>query len=63
MLLDLDLPQTSLYHKRPIGMCRWMGSHFHNLINHNGIAFSIQLLEWGLTFPDFGGKKVLHLYG
>ena len=54
---------TSLYHKRLIGMCRWMRSHFHDLIDYNGVAFSKALLEWGLTSPDFGGKKVLHLYG
>ena len=69
MLLDLDLPQidpgrwggrevgTSLYNKRLIGMCRWMGSYFHDLIDYNGVAFSIELLEWGLTFPDFGVRK------
>ena len=29
----------------------------------DGVAFSIELLEWGRTFSDFGGKKVLHIYG
>jgi len=23
------------------GMCRWMGSHFHDWIDYNGVAFSI----------------------
>ena len=44
-------------------MCRWMGSHFHDWIDYNGVAFSIQLLERGRTFSDFGGKTVLHIYG
>ena len=34
-------------------MCRSMGSHFHNWIEYNGVAFSIELLEWGRTFSDF----------
>ena len=29
----------------------------------DGVAYSIELLEWGRTFSDFGGKKVLHIYG
>ena len=31
-----------------------MGSHFHDWIDYNGVAFSIELLvrEWGRTFPD-----------
>ena len=41
---------------RLIGMCRWMGSHFHVWTDYNGVAFSIDLLEWGRKFPDFGGK-------
>ena len=31
-------------------MCRWMRSHFHDWIDYNGVAFSIELLEWGRTF-------------
>ena len=38
-------------------MCRWMGSHFHDWIDYNGVAFSIELLEWGRTFSDFWGKR------
>ena len=44
-----------LPHKRLMGMCRWMGSHFHDWIDYNGVAFSIELLEWGHTFSDFVG--------
>ena len=33
----------------------------------NGGAFSrldsLELLEWGRAFSDFGGKTVLHIYG
>ena len=32
---------------RLMGMCRWMGSHFHDWIDYNGVAFSTALLEWG----------------
>ena len=30
-----------------------MGSHFHDLIDHIGVAFSIELLKWGRTLSDF----------
>ena len=42
-------------YERLMGMCRWMGSHFHDWIDYNGVAFSIELLEWGRTFSDFLG--------
>ena len=43
-------------YKRLMGMCRWMGSHFHDWIDYNGVAFfSIELLELGCTFSDFFG--------
>ena len=41
--------------KRLMGMCRWMGSHFHDWIDYVGVAFSIELLEWGRTISDFFG--------
>ena len=37
-------------------MCRWMGSHFHNWSDYYGVAFLIELLEWGRKFSNFGGK-------
>ena len=40
-------------------MCHWMGSHFHDWIDYNWVAFSIELLEWGHTFSDVWGKKIL----
>ena len=45
-----------LPYKRLIGMCRWMGSHFHDWSDYNGVAFSIDLLEWGRKFSDFWSK-------
>ena len=45
-----------------LGMCCWMLSHFHDWIDYNGVAFSIDVLEWGRTFADFWDKKVLHIY-
>ena len=30
-----------LPYKKLIGMCRWMGSHFHDWSDYNGVAFSI----------------------
>ena len=46
-----------------MGMCRWMGSHFHDQIDYNGVAFSIELLKWGPKVFDFRGKTVLYNYG
>ena len=44
-----------LPYKRLLGMCRWMGSHFHDWIDYNGVAFLVELLEWGRTFSGFPG--------
>ena len=44
---------------RLMGMCRWMGSHFHDCIDYNGVAFSTELLEWGRIFSEFWGKNLL----
>ena len=38
-------------------MCRWTGSHFHDWSDYNGVAFSIELLEWGCRFSDFWSKQ------
>ena len=46
-----------LTYKELMGMCRWMGWHFHDWIDYNRVAFSIELLEWGRTFTDFGVRK------
>ena len=52
-----------LPYKRLMGMCCRMGSHFHDWNDYNGVAFLIELLEWGRTFFDFRGKTVLYNYG
>ena len=39
-------------------MCRLMGSHFHGWIDYNGVSFSVELLKWGRTFSDLGGKRI-----
>ena len=40
-----------------LGICCWMGPHFHDSTDYNGVAFlsifsrvSVELLEWGNTF-------------
>ena len=42
-------------------MCRLMGSRFHDWTDYHGVAFSIELVEWGGTFSEFWGKTVLHI--
>ena len=32
--------------------------HFHNWIDDKEVALSIELLEWGRTFRDFGGNNI-----
>ena len=40
-LHHLRLGEAVLPYKRLMGMCRWMGSHFHDWSDYNGVAFSI----------------------
>ena len=40
-----------------MGMCRWMGSHFHGGINYNVVDFLLELLEWDRTFSGFGRSQ------
>ena len=47
--------------KRLMGMCCWMGSHFHDWIDNNGVALSTELLEWGRTFWDFWSEKASYV--
>ena len=42
-----------LPYKRLLGMCSWMGSHFHDWTDYNGVAFLVELLEWDRTFSGF----------
>ena len=39
-----------------------MGSHFHDWIGYNGVAFSIKLLEWGRTFFGFLGVRQFFIF-
>ena len=43
---------------RLMRMCRWMGRHFHDWIDYNGVAFSVELLEWDRTFSGFWGVRI-----
>ena len=41
-------------------MCRWMGSHFHNWTDNNGVTFLVELLGMGSQiFVIFRNKKSL----
>ena len=52
-----------LPYKRLMGMFRWMGSHFHEWIDYNGVAFSRELLEWGpCAFSDFWGVRQFFIF-
>ena len=42
-----------LPYKWLMGMFRWVGSHFDDWSDYNGVAFSIELLEWGRTKSNF----------
>ena len=44
---------------RLMGMCHWMGWHFYDWIDYNGVAFSTELLEWGRIFSGLWGKNIL----
>ena len=46
-----------LPNNRLMGMCCWVGSHFRNWIGSNGVAFLIDVLEWGCTFQNFATAK------
>ena len=52
ILIDF-FPRSVLPCKSLMGMCRWMGLHFHNWIDYNGVTFLVELLEWGRTFLGF----------
>ena len=38
------------------------GVAFSRLIDYNGVAFSIELLEWGRTFLDFLGVRKFFIF-
>ena len=38
-------------------MCRWMGSHFHDWIDYNGVAFSINYENGVANFRILGVSR------
>ena len=50
-------PGGVLPSKRLLGMCHWMGSHFHNWTDNNGVTFLVELLEWGRKVSGFLADK------
>ena len=42
-----------LPYKRLMGMRHWLGSHFHNWVDYDGVAFSIEVLVMGSHFQIF----------
>ena len=44
-------------------MCIWMGSHFHDWSDYNGVAFSTELLGVAHFRIFCGRKTVLRIYG
>ena len=67
MMQDPGAGEGGYFLVRLMEMYRYggLGSHFHDWIDYNGIAFSIDLLEAGRTFSDFGEQNsaALHIYG
>ena len=64
LLFEQNTGGGALPYNRLMGMCCWMGSHFHDWIDYNGVAFSIELLEWGPKFSIFGVRKFfMHICG
>ena len=43
--------------KRLMMMCRWMGSHFHDWIDYNGVAFSESFFRMGSQIFCFLGVR------
>ena len=52
-------PPGVLPSNRLLAVCGWMGLHFHNWTDYNGVTFLVELLEWGRKFSGFLGKKIL----
>ena len=48
--------------KRLVVMCRWMGSRFHDWIDYNGLAFSIELLQLGRKLSDVFGRRQFFIF-
>ena len=46
-----------LLYKRLMGLCRWMGSHFHDWIDYNGFADSTVTRTGSHIFGLFGVRQ------
>ena len=43
-------------------MCRWMGSHFHDWIDYNGVAFSESFFRVGSQIFCFLGVRQFFIF-
>ena len=43
--------------KRLLGMCRWMGSHFDNWTDYNGVTFLSRATRMGLHIFEISGIR------
>ena len=50
------------FYKRLMVMSRWMGSRFHDWIDYNGLAFSIELLQLGRTLSYVFGIRQFFIF-
>ena len=50
-------------YKRLMGMCRWMGSHFHDWTDYSGVVFFLVVQNGVAYFRIFWGYTVLRIYG
>ena len=50
-------PGGVLPSKRLLGMCRWMGSHFHNWTDYNRVTFLVVIRIGSQIFGIFGIRK------
>ena len=46
-----------LPYKRLLGMCRWMGSHFHDWTDYNGVAFFSRVTRMGSHIFGISGIR------
>ena len=58
-LLTHAAPGGVLPSKRLLGMCRWMGSHFHDWTDYNGVTFLVVTRMGSQIFGIYGMKKIL----
>ena len=43
-------------------MCRWMGWHFHDWVDYNGVAFSIEFTRMGSDIFGFLGVRLFFIF-